>query len=941
MERILSQKDKLLEDSSAWVLSHTVFSRWLNEDTNSVLWLHGDPGKGKTMMSISLIQELASIVHLAGHTGVGQAYFFCDNKDSRRNTATSILRGLVYQLICQFPKVCVFLREQWEKQKDQLFASSNSVHSLWRILRMIAGHEALEKVYIVIDALDECDIESMEEFLSLLEGYIDNNSEPSAPERDPLRRGQDSPGKVKWLLTSRNEVAIQEALSGALDISLEENHLQVSNSVNKFIEAKLAKLQRVKKYDTKLRDFVSQTLREKAEQTFLWVSLACRELSKPTVKVMNTKSVLVKLPSGLVPMYQRILEQLLLVEEESLVFCVNILRAMVVALRPLTLPELAIAAGLPEEHRHDMPVLAEYVNMCGSLVTVRSHTAYFVHQSAKTFLLNLEAGKIMSPQIETDHQFVALNCFAYISTSLPLDHHKGDQFVGEDLQELEPEYPVLFFTEHTRRSPDNIADEFDLNCEFFNISSPQRDAWLDLTWKRCHAQWETKPSNFTVFHAVAYAGLTGLLGRLLGSQENARAFTLDSLGNSTLLWAAKGGHEKCVQLLIKFGIDVGTRSLDGMTALQWAAALGHENIVRHLFESGASITVKDKNGWAPLHRAAYNGHTTVAKLLLDLGADPEEVDGSTWTALHRAASMGQIDVVRLLLERGASSKALDREDMTPILHAAWAGQTDAVRLLLEHGNDINDPDGCGWTALHNASWNGHIGTVHLLIKNNANVNAANGEGATPLHHATWSGHHEVVQLLLKVGANANAKDNEGETPLQQAAWRGHLKAVEALLGAGVEVNAINNVGHTALHQAASTGEDDVVRALLHAGANSMILDKHLQSPRALAEANEHESTAAILEAKERELKGPEDGSTPSPDLPQVDEAVATALGIDPKCTTVEPHQTAGFFVPEKITARNGDEVRLYYMKSGKTREMFESTQYPYFSQPTPLTASNR
>ncbi|KAK0645722.1 heterokaryon incompatibility protein [Cercophora newfieldiana] len=270
MDRILSQKDKLLEDTSAWVLSHIAFSRWLNEDSNSVLWLHGDPGKGKTMMAISLTQEIAGIVHEAGHTKVGQVHFFCDNKDSRRKTATSILRGLIYQLICQFPETCVFLREQWEKQKDQLFDSPNSVHSLWRIFRMIAGHDALEKIYVVIDALDECDPESTGELLSLLETYIDSDSKRP----DHLRQGQDKPGKVKWLLTSRNEAAVQELMIGALDISLEENYILVSRSVNKFIEAKLAKLQRVKKYDTNLRDFVGQTLREKAEDTFLWVSLA-------------------------------------------------------------------------------------------------------------------------------------------------------------------------------------------------------------------------------------------------------------------------------------------------------------------------------------------------------------------------------------------------------------------------------------------------------------------------------------------------------------------------------------------------------------------------------------------------------------------------------------------------------------------------------------------
>lgn len=120
-----------------------------------------------------------------------------------------------------------------------------------------------------------------------------------------------------WLLTSRNEVAIQELLAGVLDISLELNHLHVGQSVERFIETRLAKIRRVKKHDSQLRAFVGQTLRESAKGTFLWVSLACQELSKPTVKVMNTKSVLLKLPSGLVHIYKRILEQLLQLDDGS------------------------------------------------------------------------------------------------------------------------------------------------------------------------------------------------------------------------------------------------------------------------------------------------------------------------------------------------------------------------------------------------------------------------------------------------------------------------------------------------------------------------------------------------------------------------------------------------------------------------------------------------
>jgi len=293
------------------------------------------------------------------------------------------------------------------------------MHSLWRIFRQIVSHESFSKVYIIIDVLDECDPESIQEFLSLLEHYIMDDESSVGIRTSLLHQGEEQPGKVKWLLASRNEAAIREMLTGALDISLEINRVQVEHSVERFIEVKLAKLQRLKKYDNKFRNLVQNTLRDRAEGTFLWVSLACQELAKHTVNVINTRRVLYKLPPGLAPIYTRILEQILQLDDETKAFVTSTLRAMIIAVRPLNLTELAVVANLPGEYRLNMAVLTEYVSMCGSLVTVRNHTAYFIHQSAKTFLMGLNSGIILSNDICEDHQIISLNCFSYVCHSLP------------------------------------------------------------------------------------------------------------------------------------------------------------------------------------------------------------------------------------------------------------------------------------------------------------------------------------------------------------------------------------------------------------------------------------------------------------------------------------------------------------------------------------------
>ena len=407
--------------------------------------------------------------------------------------------------------------------------------------------------------------------------------------------------------------------------------------------------------------------------------------------------------------------------------------------------------------------------------------------------------------------------------------------------------------------------------------------------------------------------------------KDREAAKVDSLGNSPLLLAAKYGHELCVQLLLITGADTALKNLDSMTPLQWAAGNGHKNIVELLFSKGASLDTMDKNAWTPLHRAAYNGHTNVVRYLLDSGADTEALNSATWTALHRASSSGQVDVVRLLIERHASIHPLDLEGMTPMLHAAWAGHSDVMKLHLERNADINAKDYCGWTAMHNAAWNGHTEAMKFLLRHTADIHAQNQYGATALHNATWSGHAEVVEILLNAGADVNAKDDEGETPLQQAAWRGHVSATQALLAKDeIDVNMTNSVGHTALHQAGSSGQKDIVRLLLKAGADPTLLDKHGQSAQALAEANEHDLVADILKQHGRELSTFSRSTTPPVDERQLDIAVANALSINPALSTVEPHQAAGFFVPERIRTVVDGRSKEFYMKSGSNEEMFES-----------------
>jgi hypothetical protein len=66
--------------------------------------------------------------------------------------------------------------------------------------------------------------------------------------------------------------------------------------------------------------------------------------------------------------------------------CRRILAVIFTVYRPITLSELASVVNMPV-CADDVESLEQIVALCGSLLTVRDSTVYFVHLSAKDFLL--------------------------------------------------------------------------------------------------------------------------------------------------------------------------------------------------------------------------------------------------------------------------------------------------------------------------------------------------------------------------------------------------------------------------------------------------------------------------------------------------------------------------------------------------------------------------
>ncbi|KAH0545394.1 hypothetical protein FGG08_000535 [Glutinoglossum americanum] len=862
---IETTRDKLLDGSCSWLPKDPLFIQWLDRVESRLLWIHGDPGKGKTMLTISLIEYFKR--YSSPNTIL--AYFFCDGKDDRRNTAAGILRGLMYQVLCQRPSLLSYLRQEYDRQRDQLFSPPNALYALWRILQNMLQHPTDDALYLMVDALDECEVESRMALLKLMEPYINGTADGkhSTPNTN-----------VKWLFTSRNERLIDESLTGALDISLEANSPHVTNDVKKFIAEKLQQLTFNKGYDCELQESIRSELQQKAGDTFLWASLACSELEK--AESIWAEEVLATLPPGLDSLYRRILEQILNNKHQgSQQIVKDILCSVIATFRPLTLQELAVMADLPMKHRNHPEYLLEYVSQCGSFLTIRHETVNFVHQSAKDYLLSDEASLHFSPDLAKENMALAGRCVRYIcggvfnARAIQLASECDEEIVvatseGEgpnrDIGETNPdqgpylEYPINFWLDHAKLASTEIVDVFNGEPEFFQLKSGLRDAWFHLYWGSLRS-WRRTPKRFTPLHLAAYSGFLPLAIKVLESNKT-QADAKDDYGRTPLSWAAENGHDVLVQYLLGTGrVDVDAEDWYGWTPLWWAVMNGQGAVVQQLATTGgANVDAVDEFKRTPLVWALENGQENVIKHLVARGQTyTYATDGHGQTVLSWAAKNGKEEIVQLLLpSAGANINDKDKEGLTPLGWAIQNGHKAVLRQLVAMaGANVNTTDSQGRTVLIWAAVNGdEVTTKLLLASGQVNINATDSEGRTSLLWAARNGHKAVARQLASMsGIETNATDEQGRTALIWAAVNGDEVTTKLLLASGqVNINATDSEGRTSLLWAARNGHKAVARQLASmSGIETNATDEQGRTALIWAAVNGDDVTVKLLLASER------------------------------------------------------------------------------------------
>jgi len=277
-EKLVQAKGLRVDGTCEWIKTNEFYNAWLQ------LWLSGGPGKGKTMLSIFLAQELEQIAKRSNN--VLSLQYFCDNKDEKRNTAVAIVRGLIFQLVRHQPKLADHIIPSFQIHKESLFIAF-LFETLWRVFENMICDPILGTVYCVLDGLDECDQASLEVLLGKFKAMFS------------LKSGQNPHHHLTLIVVSRDlPKFIPELLAGFPRIQLDPDaDNEVNDDILRFIDVKVEELSVYRKYPERLRVLVEETFQDRTQGTFLWVGIAATMLKK--YKATEVEKALTLFPPGL------------------------------------------------------------------------------------------------------------------------------------------------------------------------------------------------------------------------------------------------------------------------------------------------------------------------------------------------------------------------------------------------------------------------------------------------------------------------------------------------------------------------------------------------------------------------------------------------------------------------------------------------------------------
>jgi Cdc6-like AAA superfamily ATPase len=132
-------------------LESNEFQEWVNQ-SKQTLFCPGIPGAGKTIITSIVVEDLC--LRFQNDASIGIAYLYCNFRRHEEQKPKDLLASLLKQLIQEQPSAPENVKSLYERHRKG--RTRPSFNELSKALHSIIADYS--KVFIIIDALDECQV---------------------------------------------------------------------------------------------------------------------------------------------------------------------------------------------------------------------------------------------------------------------------------------------------------------------------------------------------------------------------------------------------------------------------------------------------------------------------------------------------------------------------------------------------------------------------------------------------------------------------------------------------------------------------------------------------------------------------------------------------------------------------------------------------------------
>ena len=758
-------------------LVHQKYKAWLDEKGPSLLWVTGDPGCGKSVLSSFLVEKLGETAKKA-EKQTTVCFFFLKDDSNDQKDASSALCSILHQIYMIEPRLISNCMHDF-RTKGRKFISE--LRELWNIFTATVMDGRCGDILCVLDSLDEASEKSRYRLIKALVEFYSSDF--------PTNRA------IKFLVTSRPYSAIERAFQSLPTIRLkaEDQTAAIEEDIMRVVKSRVQRIASMKELSAEAKADLESRLIRKADKSFLWISLVLQVIeTSPRASQRALYDAIVTGSSSLDTVYEKILANLS--KTLHIEFSKKLLHIVVAAARPLTLGEMNIALNIQESDKAEEdldlePAIDTVIRDLSDLfIRIIDDKIYLIHHTAKEYLqtplvsVPAHSSSLSHNSVAWKHSLspiqsnliLAQSCIYYLSLStrdtlwvaeidnVSLRNWSNNKGPFPLQHEFRPflEYASCYWPYH-----------FNLAHSLPNLSSPFiMPPWSPLTSAATSLLRPISPPRYRRWYAIHSSEFGDLPFRM----------------PPPVTLAVLLGLLPLVASLLAGGQAIDVLDQKGWTALCHSVSRGLYPVVAYLVDHGADIFATKPKHQTPLHLAARNGNPDIVTLLLAKGANVDAIDQDKWTALSLAVlydmnvrNGGHSRVVQILLDAGASIDMMDEHGQTPLhftVRSCGCRSDDKVlrliEMLLTASRNVNIKNMNGCTALHMAVAScASVEVMELLLISGLDVGLRNKHGLTALHIAVGKYRFckscpNVVKMLLEAGGNIKARDNYGRTVVQ-------------------------------------------------------------------------------------------------------------------------------------------------------------------------------